>query len=50
MSVGVLAAEITTINKALPLIDNGISSFHTEGSGYLFDLCSIGYHYVNIWK
>lgn len=48
--VSVLTAEITTIIEELPLLDRGLFSFRTEGLSYLFDLSSIGYHYVNICK
>jgi hypothetical protein len=47
--VSVLTAKITIIEE-LPLLDRGLFFFRTEGLGYLFDLSSIGYHYVNICK
>jgi hypothetical protein len=47
MSVTVLAADIT---EELPMLDRGLFSFRSEGLTYLFDLSSIGYHYVHICK
>ena len=49
LPVSVLAADISTIVDELPL-DGQKPFLLSQRRSYLFDLSSIGYHYVNICK